>query len=119
LKTKINGVQVDILYAYLPIVFTQLTAKAAVNALDELTLRKMDEQSLLSLNGNITIIPFLLCLLTYVCMCSVGHKDSELLLKVIPDLGKFRLLLRFVKLWSTRTEISARTYSLSLTLTFG
>jgi len=82
LKTKIDDIQVDILYACIPTDFAGRTAASVIASLDELTVLKMDEQSLQSING---------------------YRDSQTLLSVVPNLYNFRTLLRVVKLWAGRT----------------
>jgi len=75
---KIFGTSVDLLYA---------CGKWDISItldFDEKSLRSLDQRSLQSLNG---------------------YRDSEFILKSVPDVAKFQTLLKLVKLWAQRRGV--------------
>jgi poly(A) polymerase len=77
IKTSIDGIKFDILYANVPIQMpTSLNLKKALTTLEDNILRSMDDQSVLSLNG---------------------HIEAQLLLSAVPNIPHFQTVCRFIK----------------------
>jgi poly(A) polymerase Pap1 len=67
-------------------------------SIDEVQMRKMDKQSISSLAGkNEQFVG------SYASRCNeliIGIKDTEVLIKYIPSLEKFRLVAHLIRLWA-------------------
>jgi len=77
IKCIINGVPFDLVYA-------QVNLVPNFDIFDDHNLKNIDSKSVLSLNG---------------------RRVSEAILQLVPDVGKFRLCLSFIKLWAKERGI--------------
>lgn len=64
-------------------------------AIDEVQMRKMDKQSIASLAGKNE-----LHINAHPNECIIGIKDTEILIKYVPSLEKFRLVAHVIRLWA-------------------